>query len=122
MLTFFREGGIGMYPTLAFGLLLQAVAAAYALRPERKLLMLAGALGVADFLLGVLGTILGGVATFLYVSKLPPEQQFPTTLIGLAESLHNLALALGMIVLAALLVAGGTLRAALGIPAVRASR
>ncbi|HEY3446660.1 MAG TPA: hypothetical protein VGK67_09870 [Myxococcales bacterium] len=113
MLTFFKEGGFGMYPTLAFGLLLLAVGVAYALKPERKLLTLFTILGIVDFLSGSLGTVMGAVATFLYVSKLPAAQQYPTTLLGLAESLHNLTLALVFLVLSTLVLAAGALRAAL---------
>jgi hypothetical protein len=113
MLTFFAEGGLGMYPTLAFGLLLVAVAIAYAWRPARRLLALYSVLGVVELACGVLGLTLGIVTTLLYTSKLPPESQYAVTLLGLAESLHNLVLSLAMLVLATLVLAGGILRAAL---------
>ncbi|MGC4117635.1 MAG: hypothetical protein QM765_24380 [Myxococcales bacterium] len=102
-----------MVPTLAFGLLLLAVGFAYALKPERKLVTLFTILGFVDFLCGVLGTVMGVVATFMHVAKLPAAQQYPTTLIGLAESLHNLNLALVFVVLSTLVLAAGALRAAL---------
>lgn len=113
MLTAFREGGFGMYPTLAFGLLLLAVGVAYALRPERKLVSLFTILGIVDFLCGAMGTVMGVVATFLHVAKLPEPEQFATTMMGLAESLQNMALALILVVLSTLVMAGGALRAAL---------
>jgi len=113
MSSFFQEGGLGMFPTLAFGLLLLAVGVAYTLRPERKLVTLFTILGIVDFLSGALGTVLGVISTFLYVAKVPAEQQYATTLDGIAESLHNLALALALLVLATLVLAAGALRAAL---------
>jgi hypothetical protein len=113
MLKAFQDGGLGMYPTLAFGLLLLAVGVAYALKPERKLVTLFTILGIVDFLSGALGTVMGVVATFLFVSKVPAEQQYSTTLLGLAESLHNLSLALILVVLSTLVLAAGFLRAAL---------
>jgi hypothetical protein len=48
MLQHFREGGWGMFPTLGFGLLMLAVAARYALRPERRFVpLLLGALAAS---------------------------------------------------------------------------
>lgn len=114
MTRIFAAGGLGMYPTLAFGLLLVAVALAYALRPERRLLWLFALLGVVELATGSLGLTLGVVTTFLHVGKLPPEAQYAVTLAGVAESLHNLALSLALLVLGTLVLAAGTLRAALG--------
>lgn len=113
MATFFQEGGFGMYPTLAFGLLLLAVGVVWALKPERKLINLFIILGIVEFLSGSLGTVMGVVTTFLYVSRAPAAQQYVTTLLGLAESLHNLVLAMVFIVLSTLVLAVGYLRVAL---------
>ena len=113
MRQFFAEGGLGMYPTLAFGLLLLAVAAAYVLNPGRRLVPLFAILATVVFLCGALGLTLGIITTFMYVEKLPAAQQYTTTLLGIAESLSNLALALVCIVLSTLILAGGALRAAL---------
>lgn len=113
MISAFRAGGFGMVPTLAFGLLLLAVGVAYALNPERRLVSLFAILGIVDFATGVLGTAMGVVTTFLHVAKLPGPQQYPMALLGIAESLHNLALALMLVVLATLALAAGALRAAL---------
>ena len=102
-----------MYPTLAFGLLLVAVALAYLLNPGRRLVPLFAILAIVVFLCGALGFTLGLVTTFMYVEKLPAAQQYSTMLLGIAESLSNLALALVCIVLSTLILAGGALRAAL---------
>ena len=113
MVTFFQAGGFGMLPTLAFGLLLLAVGLAYAIQPERRLVILFTILGVVEFFSGALGTVLGVVATFLAVAKVPAEQQYAITLAAVAESLHNLVLALALLVLSTLVLAAGALRAAL---------
>ena len=113
MLTAFKAGGFGMFPTLAFGILLLAVGIAYALDPARTLVSLFSILGIVEFLSGTLGAVMGVVTTFLYVAKLPEPQQYATTLVGLAESLHNVALAFVFIILATLVLAAGALRAAL---------
>ncbi len=113
MISTFQAGGFGMVPTLAFGLLLLAIGVFHALNPERKLVSLFAILGIVDFASGVLGTAMGAAATLLHVAKLPESQQFPTALLGIAESLHNLALALMLVVLGTLALAVGSLRAAL---------
>ena len=110
---FFAEGGLGMYPTLAFGLLLLAVAVAYVLNPGRKLVPLFAGLATAVFVCGALGLSLGLISTFMAAGKLPEAQQYGTTMLGIAESLYNLDLALACIVLSTLVLAFGTLRAAL---------
>lgn len=113
MVNAFREGGFGMYPTLAFGLLLLAVGLAYALKPERKLVAVFAILGAVDFLSGLMGATMGFITTFMHVSKLPEDQQFGVTLVGIQESLQNVSLALIFLVLSTLILAAGTLRAAL---------
>ena len=110
---FIEAGGLGMIPTLAFGLLFLAVGIAQALLPARRLLTLFLILGLVVFVMGVLGTTMGFIQTFMAVPKLPPAEQYGTMLLGLAESLHNLLLALVFVVLSTLILAGGALRAAL---------
>ncbi len=113
MVSAFQAGGFVMVPTLAFGLLLLAVGFVYSLDPERKLVSLFAILGIVELASGVFGTVMGVVTTFLFVAKLPEPQQYPTMLLGVAESLHNLALALALVVLSTLALAIGALRAAI---------
>lgn len=113
MISAFQAGGFGMVPTLAFGLLLLAIGVVHALNPERKLVSVFAILGIVDLASGVLGTAMGTAATLLHVAKLPDSQQVPTALLGIAESLHSLALALTFVVLGTLALAVGALRAAL---------
>ncbi len=117
MLThFFAEGGFGMYPTLAFGVLLLAVGAFDAIKPERRSNALFVTLGLVVFGCGALGFTLGVVTTPYYVAKLPPAERYATALMGVAESLHNVALALFFIVLSTLLLAVGAARTARSSP------
>ncbi len=111
--TFFRDGGWGMYPVTAFGLLLVATAFLCAFRPERRFARVAAALGVATVGAGLLGTAVGLINTFRYVQAVPAGQQLAIAALGCAESLNNLVLALILAVLSALLGAVAAARAAL---------
>lgn len=111
--TFFAAGGMGMYPTLAFGLLLVGAAVAGLVDPRPRGTTLCAILGGVTFLSGSLGLTLSAVATLLGVKRFPPPQQFAVMLAGLGESLNNLSLALVLIIVGTLIVAGGALRNAL---------
>ena len=113
MSEFMEAGGLGMYPTLAFGLLLTGLGVAHAVRPGRRLMTLFIIHGFVVMALGSLGTIMGFIQTFYAVPRLPEVEQYPTMLMGLAESLHNLMLALIFIVLPTLILSAGALRAAI---------
>jgi len=108
---FYENGGWGMYPPTLFGLLLLAVAILYLLRPERRWLPLLGCLGVITFSSGLLGTAVGMVNSFRYISQVPKPDQLQIALLGWAESLNNLILCLIIVVLAGLISAVASLRA-----------
>lgn len=110
---FFRDGGWGMYPVTAFGLLLVATAFLCAFRPERRFARVAAAFGAATVSAGLLGTAIGLITTFRYVQGVAPGQQLAIAALGCAESLNNLVLALILAVLASLLGAVAAARAAL---------
>jgi uncharacterized membrane protein YfcA len=109
MLQHFREGGWGMFPTLGFGLLMLAVAVRYALRPERRFVPLLLGLGTVTLASGLLGFVTGLMATFQYIGGVPADQRY-LALIGLGESLNNVAFALVFVVLAALAASLGAWR------------
>lgn len=111
--TFFRDGGWGMYPVTVFGLLLVATAVLCVLRPERRFARIAGILGVATFCAGLLGTSVGFIMSFRFLSQVPVEQRFTIAALGCAESLNDTVLALILVVLASLLGAVAAARAAL---------
>jgi hypothetical protein len=111
MLDFFRDGGVGMYAILLFGFPLVAWSMLYALRPERRQLLLLASLAVATLVSGALGFSAGLMMTFRYIQKVPASDQFTITALGVAESLTNLILALLLLAVSALLVSVGAFRA-----------
>lgn len=108
---FFRDGGWGMYPTSIFGFLLVASGVLLMLRPERRFVALVVSLGVLTLGSGVLGTAVGIVNTFHYLTKVPAADQFKIGALGCAESLNVVVLALILGVLASLFAAVAALRA-----------
>jgi hypothetical protein len=59
---------------------------------------------------GTLGTAVGICKSALYLDEVPPEQQLQILAMGIQESLHNLVLALIIVVLAGLFYVGSSLR------------
>lgn len=111
---FFRDGGIGMFPTALFGLFLIASAVRLVLRPERRRAVLTAVLGLLTFAMGALGTTAGLITTFRYVARVTDEDPLRTAAVGCAESLNNAVLALMLCSLALLLAAVSALRVARG--------
>ncbi|MEW5743690.1 MAG: hypothetical protein AB1938_32560 [Myxococcota bacterium] len=109
---FFRDGGFGMWPTVLFGFFLVASSGLFALRPERRFLMLAAALGASTFGSGILGASVGLINTMRAAQGSPAEERLQVAFIGTAESLNNIVLALILFVLASLLVVAGAARTA----------
>jgi hypothetical protein len=95
---------------MLFGFLLLATTVLHALRPEPRFARLTGALGVATFGSGLLGTVVGICNSAHYLGQVPPVDQLKTFALGCEESLHNLVLALIIIVLAALITAVSSVR------------
>jgi hypothetical protein len=111
----FHSGGWGMYPTLAFGMLMIGVSLAYAFKPERRFIPLQISLGIMTFVAGSLGFVTGLIKSLGAIHQVPEARRF-IWLIGLGESLNNVALALVLVVLAALAISVGALRVALARP------
>ncbi len=111
MAGFFSDGGLGMYATLAFGLLLLAVGVVHALKPRSRPSGTFVALSLVCLGSGTLGLTLALVRTFLSAGT--TGGHFAATMLGVSQSLHNLILALVFVVLSTLLFAVGALRAAL---------
>jgi len=116
MMEHFREGGWGMFPTLGFGLLMLAVAVRYATRPERRYVPLLLGSGVVTLSSGALGFVTGLIATFRYIGHVGPDRRY-LAIIGIGESLENVAFALVFAVLASLIASVGAWRIAQGGPA-----
>lgn len=107
----FHEGGWPMYPVLILGILLVIAAGRYATTAERRHLPVVRNLNFVTFSFGFLGTVLGMIHCLSAMSQVPNELVVKISMLGLGESINNLALALLMMVLAGLFTTVGALRA-----------
>lgn len=114
MLESFRLGGWGMYPTLIFGVIAIVTALVYAARPERRFVPMVVATSVLTMTAGALGFVTGCIATAQYVDRVSDQRLI---VVGVGESLHNVALALVLVAFALLAVVLGALRVARSSPA-----
>jgi hypothetical protein len=108
---FFTNGGWGMYPVSIWGFVLVAAGVLYVVRPERRIAPIVVTAGVLTFCAGLLGSAVGIVNTLNYARQLAPAERLESIGVGCAESLHNLVLALMLIVVAGILALAGTVRA-----------
>lgn len=104
----FRLGGWGMYPTLIIGLLLAFAAVRFAVRPERHRLTLIIWMQVLTMLVGILGFTAGLIRASLLVGR--GTQPADSLIQGFGESLHNVGLALCLVVMAGIAGAIGLAR------------
>lgn len=109
MLESFRLGGWGMYPTLFFGAIAIIAALVYAMRPERRFVPIVAASSLLTLTSGLLGFVTGCIATAQYVERVSDQTLI---VVGVGESLNNVALALVLIAFALLAVTLGALRIA----------
>ena len=109
MMEAMRDGGWGMFPTMIFGLVLLAVATRYCLSPEQRWVPLLISLGTLTLFTGSLGFVTGLIAPTRYVSGDLPERAM-VSIVGVGESLNNVAFALCFVVLATLAVCVGAFR------------
>jgi hypothetical protein len=109
MLEIFRNGGVGMYPTALFGLILLAVAARYAVRPESRWIPLQIALGIVTLSVGAAGFVAGLIATTTHLEQ-TGDRAGIIGAVGFGESLNNVALSLVLIALAAMATTVGVAR------------
>ncbi len=113
----FHLGGWGMYPTTIIGLVTLFTAFMYARDPDRRRYAVVKTLSIVVLLTSVLGFIVGTMKTFLGTADLPAGEGPSVALIGVGESLHNIALGLCILVVTWIMVAVGASRAA--VPASR---
>jgi hypothetical protein len=107
---FFQAGGWPMYPVAAFGVLLLATSALYLFRPEPRMARIALTLGVVTFATGLLGAVIGVCMSLHYIPRVAAEKQLTLLALGVEESLHDVVLALMIVVVAGLIAAIGHLR------------
>lgn len=108
---FFKAGGWGMYPTALFGFFMVMAAVLFLLRPDRRTIPLLVSTGVAAVASGFLSFATGVVNTFRYLEQVDAGDQLLIAAAGTAESLHNVVLALILVVVSALIASVGALRA-----------
>jgi hypothetical protein len=109
-MNYLREGGWGMVPILALGLVNLMLAWRYALSGDRRFRGTVEALARAIHFLGWGAFATGFVATGEYL-EVHPEQPFgPTLVMGLKEASTNVALSLTVVALVHLAVALGRRR------------
>ena len=104
----FRLGGWGMYPTLIIGVLLVGAAARFAWRPERHRLTLIVWMQVLTMLVGTFGLVSGLIRASLLAGR--TSSPVDSVIQGFGEALHNVALALGLVVTAGIVGAIGLTR------------
>jgi hypothetical protein len=107
----FRLGGWGMYPTLVAGLVLLFTAIQYARRPERDRIALVRHLSMLTGLVATLGFVSGVIHCFTSIGAADPDDVQHLVVIGVGESLVNIGLGVGMLVMAWTATAIGTSRA-----------
>ncbi len=109
MFDWFKLGGSAMFLTLLFGALGIAVAVKYAMDPYRRLLPLTAGLGVLTLLTGALGCVTGVIKSLHCLPRVEPDERW-IWMVGLGESLVNVAFALAMVAIAALAIVIGVFR------------
>jgi hypothetical protein len=110
VVSFFVEGGWGMYPVLVMGLLLVGAGFRYARDGEPVRLRFIGALGLALVVTMIHATWTCVAAVFHYLETVP-EAEFRRTLMrGLMESTRPAVLGGALLALALTLVAVGAYR------------
>ena len=107
----FEYGGAPMWFTLVFGLLLVGAGVLYAIRPERRYVPLLTSLGVTTLASGLIGFTVGVIYSLMFIGGVGPDRRY-VALIGVAESLVNVAFALFFVLLAGLLAGVAALRIA----------
>jgi len=105
----FQLGGIAMWPTSVLGILTIVVAFRYAVERERRTVPLVVGLGASTLMSGGLGFVTGLIKSLQAIPKVGPDERW-IWLVGLGESLVNVALALALVGLATLTMAAGAWR------------
>ena len=97
----FRLGGWGMYPTLFVGCILLVAAGRFAMSPRRGRLAPIVGLGVLTTFVSSLGFVMGVIRTFIASGEMTDAaERGGVVVMGVGESLHNIAFGLVLLVLA----------------------
>jgi hypothetical protein len=109
MPSWFLAGGPVMWPTMLLGMLTVAAGTSYAMRPQRRTIPVAVSLGVTTILSGFVGFVSGLIKSLGGLSQVGPDDRW-ISLLGLGESLVNVAFALALVGLASAAIVVGTWR------------
>jgi hypothetical protein len=88
-----------MYPTLFVGAVLVITAIRFAASPARGRVSTLVGLGVLTFFVSCLGFVTGVIKTLLAANELDPNAPGHVVIVGVGESLNNIALGLCLLVL-----------------------
>ena len=99
----FRLGGWGMYPTTIIGFVLLAAAVQYMRHPDRRRALVLRHLNVLVGLSALMGFTAGTINSFTHVEA----DKTYYAIIGVGESLNNVGLGLGFLILARIITALG---------------
>jgi hypothetical protein len=91
-----------MFPTLFVGIVLVFAAMRFATRPASGRLAPIVGLGVLTMLTSCLGFVTGVIRTLLAANEIDPNAPGHVVIVGIGESLHNIALGLCLLVVAAI--------------------
>jgi hypothetical protein len=111
MIEAFRMGGWGMWLVLASGSALVVASLRWAAAPDRRGLPLLFGLGVVTLASGALGFTTGLIASCFAIDRVAADQRHIVVL-GLGESLTNVAFALAFVLVAAVAASLGGWRLA----------
>jgi biopolymer transport protein ExbB/TolQ len=107
MTEWFSLGGFPMWATLLFGVLSIGAAARYAIRPERRFVPLVVSLGSMTLLSGLFGFVTGLAKSLNALDAMPADRRW-IWMLGLGESLVNVAFALALVAVATFATVVGT--------------
>lgn len=108
----FQLGGFGMWFVLAFGAGMTGASIRYGLRPLPRFVPLLLTFGVLTVASGAFGFVTGLIATVHHLEGVAVADRLPVFIVGFGESLHNVAFALGLVLVAALATTTGVWRSA----------
>jgi hypothetical protein len=111
MIQWLSHGGYPMLVTLVFGVFSIGAAARYAVRPERRYVPLVVALGSMTFLCGLFGFTTGVIKSLAGLDLVPADRRW-IWMLGLGESLVNVAFAFGLVAVATLAMVIGAWKVA----------
>src|SRR5262245_19554125 len=106
----FHQGGWGMYPTLIAGLVLVGCSVRYAQAPDAARALVVRRLSLLTFVVGCLGFTAGLIKTTTSAAELPPNEVLATLAMGFGESLNNVGMALGFLVVSLIATSIGAAR------------